>query len=201
MRRFFILCLIMLCAACGWQLRGTVALSSTVENLYLTGEDSFGPLMTELRNRLEAEGVELSDSPIGAQYTLRITRETNQRRVAALGADALASAFELTLTANFDVADNSGQIIAGGLTSLVTRSYNASGGNRTQEEALILGEMRQELAQQILRQLQAVINAAQAQGDKPAPIIDPQDQIPTTLGPADGDERRAPGEAVDGQTP
>jgi len=181
--RALVLGVALIISACGFQLRGTVALSDSVERLYLTSDDSYGPLMTELRNRLRSNGIELTSGPIGAQYTLLITDERQERRVAGLGADALASAFELTLTASYEVLDYTGRPIARDLSSGVSRSYNATGSSGAQEEALILGEMRTELTQQILRQLQSVINAAQAQdgepeaeGFAPTPVISGEEE-------------------------
>ncbi|WP_347330885.1 LPS assembly lipoprotein LptE [Marinimicrobium locisalis] len=162
-----LLTVLTLVTACGWQLRGTVALSSLTDTLHITGENAYGPLLTELRNRLQADDITLTDSPSEARYTLNIVQERTEKRVAALGTDALASAYELTLTAQFAVLDQRGMPIANRLTSTITRSYNASAasaGSSSQEEVLLLSEMREELAQQILRQLQAAISAAQAGG-------------------------------------
>lgn len=167
-----LLTIVTLVTACGWQLRGTVALSSLTDTLHITGENTYGPLLTELRNRLQADDITLTETPSEARYTLNIVQERTEKRVAALGTDALASAYELTLTAQFAVLDQRGMPIANRLTSTITRSYNASAasaGSSSQEEVLLLNEMREELAQQILRQLQAAISAAQAGGHDSSP--------------------------------
>lgn len=187
LRLFFYGFLMVMVSACGWQLRGSVALSSMVDTLYLTGGNDYGPLMTELRQRLQANDVTLVDGPVGAQYALQVVEETTEKRVAAVGGDALASAYEITLIARFNVLNGGGTELANNLTSRVTRSYNASAGSAgsgAQEEELILGEMRRELSQQILRQLQAAINAAQADEGAPPAVQEP---IPTTLGNGDAD--------------
>lgn len=193
--RSLILGLALIVGACGFQLRGTVALSNTVETLYLTSDDSYGPLMTELRNRLSANDVELTSGPIGAQYALLITEERQERRVAGLGVDALASAFELTLSARYEVLDNTGLPIARNLSSSVSRAYDATGSSGAQEEALILGEMRTELSQQIMRQLQAVINAAQARDGAP----EAGDFVPLPITSGEASDAQ-PDEAPHGET-
>lgn len=188
-----LLTLLMLVTACGWQLRGTVALSSLTDTLHITGQDAYGPLLTELRNRLQADDLTLTDSPSEARYTLDIVQEQTEKRVAALGSDALASAYELTLSAHFNVLDSRGMPIATRLTSRITRSYNASAasaGSSSQEELLLLREMREELAQQILRQLQAVISAAQAQG------LESRTQPPAPTSPEPATEEASHGEAA-----
>lgn len=195
--RVSVLALLLLLVACGWQLRGTVALSNNIDSLYLTSDDDYGPFMVELRNRLQANDVALADGPLGAQYALLITDQRQERRVAALGSDALASAYELTLTVRFDVLDHTGMIIARNLSGRVTRSYNATGSSGAQEEELILREMRAELAQQALRQLQAVINAHRAEGEPAQPELD--NPIPTRLPPSPADSATHGPEAPHGE--
>lgn len=165
MNHLIILVLVMLSAACGWHLRGSVTLPPSVEHLYVSAEDPYNPTMIELRERLLAAGVELAPSPLGVPYTLAITEENQDSRVAAVGADSLASAYEVTLEVRYDIIGPQGEPVARNLSSSVTRSYEsdaASAGAGSREEVMLLGEMRTELAQQILRRLQAEINTAEA---------------------------------------
>lgn len=170
--RLLSLCLLIaVTTACGWHLRGAIALPSSVEQLHLSGEDTFSPLMTELRERLTGSGVELVPSASAAPYTLDITEQNQESRVAGVGGDALANAFELTLEARYDIRRSTGEVIAEDLSSTVIRSYEssaASAGSGAQEELLVLREMRRELSQQILRRLLAEINTAETQ----SPVAD-----------------------------
>lgn len=165
MKHLIILILLMLSAACGWQLRGSVALPAGVKQMHLSSEDPYNPMMTELRQRLLAAGVELTPAPLGAPYTLAITEQNRDSRVAAVGADSLASAYEVTIEVRYDILGPTGEAVALDLSSSVTRSYESDvsvAGAGAREEAMLLEEMRTELAQQILRRLQAEINAAEA---------------------------------------
>ena|SRR5690554_2062825 len=165
MKHLTILALAILSAACGWHLRGSVTLPASVEQLYVSAEDPYNPMMTELRERLMAAGVELAPLPLGAPYTLAITEENRESRVAAVGADSLASAYEVTLEVHYDILGPLGEPVALDLVSSVTRSYESDvsvAGAGAREETMLLREMRTELAQQILRRLQAEINAAEA---------------------------------------
>lgn len=165
MKHLTILALAILSAACGWHLRGSVTLPASVERLYVSAEDPYNPMMTELRERLMAAGVELAPLPLGAPYTLAITEENRDSRVAAVGADSLASAYEVTLEVHYDILGPLGEPVALDLVSSVTRSYESDvsvAGAGAREETMLLREMRTELAQQILRRLQAEINAAEA---------------------------------------
>lgn len=165
MKHLIILALAVLSAACGWHLRGSVALPASVERLYVSAEDPYNPMMTELRERLIAAGVDLAPAAMSATYTLAIIEQDQDSRVAAVGADSLASAYEVTLEVRYDILGPLGELVAHELSSSVTRSYESDvsvAGAGAREEALLLREMRSELAQQILRRLQAEINAAEA---------------------------------------
>lgn len=166
MNRVIILLLSLLTLSCGWHLRGAISLPNSIEQLHLSAEDSYSPVLIELRRRLEDAGITLVDNSSDAPYSLTILEQTQDSRVAGVGGNALAAAYELTIEASYEIKRSNGELLAPDLSSSVVRSYSASAvtaGADSQEQSLVLKEMRGELAQQILRQLQAQINAAEAQ--------------------------------------
>lgn len=166
MSRLIILLLSLLTLSCGWHLRGAISLPSSIEKLHLSAEDSYSPVLVELRRRLEDADITLVERSSEAPYSLTILEQSQDSRVAGVGSNALAAAYELTLQARYEIRRSSGEVLAPNLSSNVVRSYSASAvtaGADSQEQSLVLKEMRRELAQQILRQLQAQINAAEAQ--------------------------------------
>lgn len=161
--------LVMLLTACGWQLRGSLALDNRIDQLLVVAEERYSPMDTALRERLEDSGVALAENQTSASHVLEVTRENKQTRIAGVGADALASAFEVTLSTTFDLYLADGTPLGRNLTSSVTRSFNASAdsaGSGSREEELILEEMRQELALQMLRRIQALVKNQPAPEDQ-----------------------------------
>ena len=157
-----------LMSACGWQLRGSLELDNRIGRLQVVAAERYSPMDTALRERLEDSGVTLVEDSASASHILEVTRENKQTRIAGVGADALASAFEITLSTSFDLFLADGTPLGRNLTSSVTRSFNASAdtaGSGSREEQLILKEMRRELAQQMLRRVQALVNNQPAQAD------------------------------------
>jgi len=149
-----------LLSACGWQLRGSLALDNRIDRLLVQTEDRYSLMDQALRQRLEDSGVALAENQASASHILEVTRENRQTRIAGVGADALASAFEITLSTTFDLTLADGTPLGRNLTSSITRSFNASAssaGSGSREEELILEEMRRELAQQMLRRMQALV--------------------------------------------
>lgn len=161
-----ILCLLISCltAACGWQLRGSATASQGLERIYLSSTDEHGPLTTDVRQQLITQKVIITETASEAPVNLRILDENMDRRTAAVGADALTSAYELFMTVGYEVRDNGGELLTPrAATASITRTYNYNpndAASSAREEALVLREMRRDLAQQLIRRVSALYNDA-----------------------------------------
>jgi LPS-assembly lipoprotein len=145
-----------LLCACGWHLRGSTPVSKSI---YLSSEDNYSPVRLELEQLMAIHGITLAASPAESDLQLHIEEEIADRRTAAVGADALTSAYELFLTVHYQMRSPEGLPVSDQSTALVTRifNYTAEGASSgAQEEALLLEEMRRELAQMLLRRLSAI---------------------------------------------
>lgn len=153
-----------LLSACGWQLRGTAEIPQGLSQLYIAADDSKGPLAIELQKTLKANRVIPMTDSQNANYTLTLHEETKDKRTVGVGSDALSSAYELTLKAAYEIRTKNSALPTKAIAiSVRSFSYNtASISSATQEEALLLGEMRRDLVQQILRRLNAVVTHPQA---------------------------------------
>ena len=147
-------------SACGWHMRGSIALPKDLSQLYVTAIDSKGALVTELRQLLKTNRVSLVDNSADANYSLYILEENKDRRTAGVGGDALSSSYEITLKADYEIQlKNSTETTKATAISVRSFNYNtASINSATQEELLLDQEMRRDLAQQMLRRLNAVVS-------------------------------------------
>jgi len=185
--------IISLTSACGWHLRGSISLPDSLTSLYVSAADAHGALITEIKQRLRANKVALAETAADAPYSLVIVEERNERRTAGVGSDALTSAYEVTLAADYEVRARSGERLAPVTTAITSRTYNFSPGNASsaeQEEAILLSEMRREIAQQMLRRLQSAVAA-----HNPLPS-ESDNQTTESNSPA---TETTPAEAPDGQ--
>jgi LPS-assembly lipoprotein len=146
-------------SACNWHLRGSTEDTNQLSQLYISAIDSRGALMTELRHILKASHTAITQDSLAANYSLRILEEKKEKRSAGVGGDSLSSAYEITMTAPYEIQlKNSNQIIKGTAISVRSFNYNTAAINSAaQEEAVLDTEMRRDLAQQMLRRLNAVI--------------------------------------------
>ncbi len=169
------LALTLLTSACGWHLRGAVDVPQNLSQLYISAVEtrststsksttnstatSTTELMSELRQLLKANRISVVDDSKAANYELNILEETIDKRTTGVGNDALSSAYEITLKANYEIRTKN-SVLATKATASSLRSFNyntASISSSAQEEMLLIKEMRRELVQQMLRRLNAVI--------------------------------------------
>ena len=145
-------------------MRGSIALPKDLSQLYVTAIDSKGALVTELRQLLKTNRVSLVSDSTDANYSLYILEENKDRRTAGVGGDALSSSYEITLKADYEIQlKNSTETTKATAISVRSFNYNtASINSATQEELLLDQEMRRDLAQQMLRGLNAVASNPQA---------------------------------------
>lgn len=181
--------------ACGWQLRGSMPISANLQSVYLSVENTYGPFATELQQRLNASKIALAEAPELASLSLYIREEQLDRRTAAVGSDALTSAYEVALTIDYEIFTADGQAASPITSASVMRTFNysASGPDSgTEEEALVLSEMRRELAQTLIRRLAVAAQALDEPTSSLAPADTPMlDTAPDII----------PDPAPDGQTP
>lgn len=141
-------------------MRGSIELPKELSQLYITAIDSKGALVTELRQLLKTNRVSLVSDSSDANYSLYILEEHKDRRTAGVGGDALSSSYEITYKADYEIQlKNSTDSTKATAISVRSFNYNtASISSATQEELLLDQEMRRDLAQQMLRRLNAVIS-------------------------------------------
>jgi LPS-assembly lipoprotein len=162
MNKIIASCLIALTlSACGWHMRGSIELPKNLSQLYVTAIDSKGALVTELRQQLKTNRVSVVSDSSEANYSLYILEEKKDRRTAGVGGDALSSSYDITLKADYEIRlKNSLNTTKATAISIRSFNYNtASINSATQEELLLDQEMRRDLAQQMLRRLNAVVSA------------------------------------------
>lgn len=179
MKKVIVFFLLISISACGWHLRGSVENTQQLSQLYISAIDSKGALISELRQILKSSHtIPIEDSNL-AKYSLNILEETKDKRTTGVGGEALSSAYEITLKADYEIIVKEGNLISKA-TAISIRSYNyntAAINSATQEETLLEQEMRRDLAQQMLRRLNAIIanpqpeknNSSEATNGKAAP--------------------------------
>lgn len=149
-----------LLSGCGWRLRGSQSLNTHLTELAVSYSDQYSLLANALNSALNQQGIAIVDAG-QAPYTLYLQRENLERRSVSVGSNGLAAQYELTMQADFRVSG--AQLDSNNLTVNVTRIYDYDQDDtigKKAEEQIILKEMRQELANRILRQVSSLTSQA-----------------------------------------
>ena len=155
-RVFLVPVVLVLLGGCGFTLRGSTDLSAALQTLQVESTDPNSDIVREISRTLRNNGVTLAETV--STYQLGIGTEENSERALSVNANARAGEYEITMVVPFQLRRGT-ELVLGPETISVARAYLADPENavaNNEEAALIRSEMRRELAQQLLRRLQAL---------------------------------------------
>jgi LPS-assembly lipoprotein len=170
-RYSLILSTICLLTACGFQLRGVggAALPPEWKSMYLATNNPNSEFSRSVVAQFAAYGVKWTDSAT-ANFSLVLSPERFEQRNLSLNSEARVAEFELTMSSQFKVLNASNQEVMAPTNVLVVKQMENDPRNvvgKAGEVRLIEGEMRTELAQQILRRIGFFASSAQYSASSP----------------------------------
>lgn len=143
----------LLIAGCGFQPRGLVSVPEALQRVSLQGNNS-SRVYQALEKRLRINGIDVVSAVGGARYQIRLYSEGFKRRAASLNTRGKTEEFELRANLSFEIfnADNSSVTGPLDISTEQTYHYDENNINAMQaEEELLRGEMRNNLASQVIR--------------------------------------------------
>ncbi|WP_233998870.1 LPS assembly lipoprotein LptE [Microbulbifer pacificus] len=170
MLRTLTLILAVTISACGWQLRGAPKNFPPGSKLYITTEDPRSELAESITRLLQTSGLPLAETPIEADFTLTIHKETEKKRTVSVDAKGRASEYELITSAEYSVRDNSGRDLLTNAKADVYRTLEWDDSevvSKGEEERLQREEMRRELISRIIDRIRR-LNISASVTDNPA---------------------------------
>ncbi len=145
-------------AGCGFQLR-TADLSS-IPSLQLSGAAAAPSVYRALNDMVDASGV-TTDANVSNGYRVRLLDERSIRRSVATTTLIDAAEYELRLEVDFQISRGDEILVTD--TLIAQRVYSVDAVNlsgSTEEQRLVLDEMRRELSAAILRQIEIISTAS-----------------------------------------
>lgn len=143
-------------SGCGFQLRGESKLHTSLSTLALKGREgqAFRQILV---GKLEKSGVTLDNS---APYTILLLDEDTEKRVSAYSTRAKSAGFELKRTITFKFIGPGQKEADVQETEMFSRRHllfrESQVVGKMDEEVLLWQEMDQELAERIIRKLEAI---------------------------------------------
>lgn len=157
--RSFCFLMLGLLVGCGFQLRGTQGYDFDLDNIYLSSVNARGEMMQILGDTLSNQGVEIV-SKSDARYSLALLSENTHRRPVATSGDISVSEYELVMEVQFQVLSQNQERLIPPTSVVVEKIYSfdaASLVGSSEEEKLVIEEIRRDISGQILRRVYAAL--------------------------------------------
>jgi len=153
------LSLVCLLPACGFALRGSETVAADGTTVHLRAAEPGSALVQTLSEALLAAEVMLSPSATNDGLQLQLGAESLLSRPGSVNSRARAAQYDVEMSVEV-MLERGGSVIFGPLRVATQRSYYedlSTIAGSSEEVVLLQQEMRQELAQQVLRRLRAAL--------------------------------------------
>ena len=171
---------VMVTAGCGFHLRGKTNVPDELQTIVLDSGDPYGPLTRDIRSQLRLSNVTIVDDPTGKRKdipSLRIGPEISGQNTASVFQDGKTAEYQMQMSVSATVLMPGKDIYP--LHVTVFRSFfdnPLTALAKDNEQEIILEEMRQQAAQQLIRKLLTV----HASEMRKAEQVDGQVEVITT---------------------
>lgn len=146
-------------SACGFHLRGDVALAPQLARIHIQGADPYDPLVRDLTRALTSAGSTVVADPAEATAVLQIVSNSAARRVLSVQTTGKVQEYELYQTLEFRVRDAAGRELLDAQRLELTRDYLYDADDvlgKAGEEETLRRDMRRDLVRLALLRLEAL---------------------------------------------
>ena len=151
---------ISLLTACGYHLRGSIALPAALKNMYAFGMS--GALNAEMLAVLKASDSKMAASPNDAGVVVKVLKEDIRRRVLSVGSTGKSSEVELNYYLRFQFYDNQENPLLEEQTIEISREFfndQTALLAKENEEVMIQKEIYRQAVRMLMLRAQAAVES------------------------------------------
>jgi len=157
--RVLLLIITLIISGCGWQLRNSEIVASSLGTVYLSSKIGGTALTKELRRAISIYGVSIGNTKAESNYIVVLVDFRQNSRIASINSRGRVAEYQLNEDVDFYITDADDKQILSLSTASVERVYEFREEDilaSSNEEKRILKEMRGEIVRQILNRLRAL---------------------------------------------
>ena len=157
--RVLLLIVALMISGCGWQLRDSQIVGSSIGTIYLSSNNINAVLTKELKRALTTYGVPSGVTKAESNYIVVIVDFRENSRIASINSSGRVAEYQLNEDVDFYITDAEDNQILSLSTASVERVYEFREKDilaSSNEEQRIRAEMRSELVRQILNRLRVL---------------------------------------------
>ena len=159
-KSFVSLIIILALSGCGFKLRGIIEVPEYLKRLHLTTATHDRKMISETTRALASNGITIVSKADQAPYTLDILNQETQKRQVAISSNFRdAEEYELRTQLTYEIRGSDGFRLIMPTTITTERTFTNNENQvraKAREEEALLADMRRDLIQQMLRQIQAL---------------------------------------------
>jgi LPS-assembly lipoprotein len=143
---------------CGFHLRGSTNLPSSIGPVFILGVGEYEELGRELTQMITYSDLQVVKTRDSAASTLKITQRASDRRVMSVDGNGNVAEYELHEGATFSlIAADGHELVKEQIVSITSTYLNSETEvlGKQQEEGTLRKDMQRDLASQIMRRLEA----------------------------------------------
>ncbi|MDD5274437.1 MAG: LPS assembly lipoprotein LptE [Methylovulum sp.] len=156
----FVVVLALLLCACGYHLRGAVALPDSLKHVYLDGASM--QLREQFRKVLRGASGELAETPGVASAIIKVVNENSDQRAVSLSARGRSNELELSYHLQYALVNTDNTVLMDGQAVDVKREYFNNQGDivaKDNEQQVIRNEMLQQAVRMMLDHIRTTLAA------------------------------------------
>jgi LPS-assembly lipoprotein len=134
--RLLVIAVALVLSGCGFRLQDAVTVPSSMDRTYIDTADEYSLFYRELRQTLNAAGVELVDSPEPGTAILSILNDRTGQRVLSVSARNVPTEYEVYYSIEYTITAGE-RVLLSAQDVTLTRDY-------TYDTTLVLGKSREE---------------------------------------------------------
>lgn len=156
--KFLLIVALSFTSACGYHLRGSIALPTAMKKVYVFG--SSGSLTGEMKALMRASDAKMVGSPNDAGVVIKVLKEDMRRRSISVGQTGKSSEMELNYYLRFQFYDNQENPLMDEQDIELSREYfndQTAYLAKENEEGIIRKEMYRQAARMIISRAQVAV--------------------------------------------